>query len=55
MFLGRTAVAKGIFVPNVNFARLGMRELLSFFFVAMVKMFTMAMAIETVLATNSNK
>ena len=40
-------------MPNTNFARLGMRELLNFFFVAMVKVFTMATVIETLLATNS--
>ena len=51
MFLGRIAVAKGILVPNMNFARPGMRELLSFFFVAMVKMFTISMVIEMVLST----
>ena len=53
MFFGRIPVAKEILVPNMNFVRLGTRELLCFFFVAVVKIFTIAMAIETVLATNS--
>ena len=52
MFLDRIAVVKGILVLNMNFVRLGTRELLSFFFVAMVKIFTMTMVIETLLATN---
>ena len=31
IFLGGIAVAKGIFVPNMKFVRLGTRELLSSF------------------------
>ena len=54
MFLGRTAVAKEILVPDMNIARLGMRELLTFFLVAMVKMFIMATVIEAVLPTNGH-
>ena len=54
MFLGRIAAAKGIFVPNMNFVGLGTRDLLSFFFVAMVKIFTIAIVIETVSATDSH-
>ena len=53
MLLGRIAVAKGILVPNINFVWLGMRQLLSFFFVAMVKIFAIATVKEKVLATNS--
>ena len=53
MFLGRIAVAKGILVPNMNLARRWMGELLSFFFVTMVKVFTIAMVIETVLSTKA--
>ena len=42
MFLSRIAVAKVILVPNINFVRLGTRQLLSFFYFAMVKIFTIA-------------
>ena len=43
MFFGRIAIAKGILVAHLNFVRLGTGELLSFFFVAMVTTFTIAM------------
>ena len=39
-------------MPNVNFFRTGTREVLNFFFVAMVEIFFIAMVMETVLATN---
>ena len=53
MFLGRITVAKEIFYPNIYFVRLETREFLSFFFVAMLTIFTIAMITETVLAANS--
>ena len=53
MSLGRMAADKGILVLNINLVKLGTRKLLTFLFVAMVKISIIAMVIETVAATNS--